>query len=104
METIEKALDILGQTSMVRLREIEALAQIAQETSSDLLRLECVKRISENTVDLKKSAVYIYADAYENQKEGEMDNISTVLDAMLGMRNDNEKTLNDILSEYVGLD
>jgi hypothetical protein len=104
METIEKALNVLSQTNMVRLREIEALCQIAQETSSDLLQLECIKRIGENAVVLRKNAAYIYADAYNGQKEGEMENISIVLDAMLGLRNDNTQTLNDILSEYVGLD
>lgn len=104
METIEKALDILSQTNKVRLREVEALCQIAHETSSELLQLECIKRISENADVLKKNAAYLYADAYANQKEGEMSNVSTVLDAMLGLRNDNTQTLNDILSEYIGLD
>ena len=85
METIEKAIETLIRINIETFREIETLCQIAQETRSELLQLECIKRISENAVVLGKSAVYIYADAYSAQKEGEISNVSKLLDAMLGL-------------------
>jgi hypothetical protein len=103
METIEKAIETLSRTNTVRIREIETLCQIAQESSSELMQLECITRILENAVVLSKNAVYIYAEAYSAQKEGEISNVSKLLNAMLGLRNDTE-TLNDILNEYVELD
>jgi hypothetical protein len=100
METIEKALDILSQTNKVRLKEVEVLCQIAQEVQSELIQLECIKRISENADVLKKNAAYLYADAYANQKEGEIDNVSVVLDMMLSTRTDTEQAILDILQGY----
>lgn len=101
METIEKAIEILNQTNMVKIREIENLCQIAQESSSELMQLECIMRIAENVSIVSKNSVYVYADAYADQKEGEIANISTVLDALLDLRNDNIQKFDDILNEYV---